>query len=369
MKNVLSLIITALMLFRIPCAAAAEDNNLIRKMQTSLKNAETPKRFEVSFDLMEPIDLSQGNSNIILAYFTTDDNGSFVEIYRKDKSWSGYINSYENYPSGAQKYSSGAENAAYPDSVKATTIYSSTKTGPKIDVESITAVQITVLRADGSGEKVTIYNNGTVSAIEKITVPISDVSPSTGIILQSTTAQIPSDTVLIAEKLTSGSVYESVNASLDRVKDFIVYDVSLESQGLLIQPDGKVEISIPIPEDFTISYVAVYHIDNEIRNVYPVTITEKDGIDYATFETEHFSIYALIELEETDEADETDENMVEEELENIAETENVAEDLILADEENPQTGKSQLIYYAFILFLISVVGFIVLTKQHRLKSR
>lgn len=344
MKKIIFMAIISLVLFEVPLAVA-EENNLISRMQTTLKSTETPKRFVVSFDLLEPIDLSQGKSNIILEYFTTDGNGNLVEIYRKDKSWSGYLNSYDNYPAGEQKYSSGAENAAYSNVVKAATIYSSTKTGSKIDVESITAVRITVLRAVGSGEKVTIYNNGTISPIEKITVPVLDVNPGTGIILQSTTAQIPTDTVLVSEKITIGSVYEAVSEALENARDFIVYNVKLESKGLMIQPDGKVQISIPVPEEFSISNVTVYHIDNGIKTAYPITITEREGATYATFETEHFSIYALTELQETVEY--MDELMIENE----------------AGEGNPKTGESKAVHIVLIILLMSIIGIIILRKK------
>lgn len=356
-KIIISSIVLLITLSVIPINVSAEAG-LISSMQISIKNAENPKRLEVNFNLAKPINLSQGNSNIIFEYLTKDDNGNLSVIYRKDKSWSGYLNSYDNYPSGERKYSTGAENnTAYSNTVPATTIYTSTKTSAGIDVTLVEAVKITVLRADGSGEKVTIYSNGTTSAIDIIEVPVSDTDVNTGIKLISTTALLPADTVLVADKITSGAVFDTVGTILTDVKDFIVFDIKLESDGIEIQPDGKVKISIPVPENFDSSRVTVYKIDGETRTHYPVTVTSNEGIEYATFETEHFSIYALAELEPTEELEPT------KELEPTAELKPKAE-----KHESPQTGETSMMYFYLTITIISAIGIIVLLKRTKINS-
>lgn len=346
MKKILSLtIIIVLALSIIPNYSYAAESRLIQNTQLSLKTTETPQRLEVSFALTEPLDLSKGNSNIIYEYFTEDNNGNLETLnYKKDKLWSGYINSYDNYPSGEHKYSSGAEKAAYSDNVPATTIYTSTKTNANIDVSTVAAVKVTVLRAEGSGEKVTIYSNGAEPTIEKIEIPVVDIEQHTGIRLSSTTANIPEDTILIATKLTSGSMFETASAVLSNVRNFLVYDIKLGLDGEEIQPDGTVKISIPIPKGFDTSRLAVYRIENdETKTAYPVAITTVEGENFATFETEHFSTYALAEL-----------------------TESEAEAI---KDETPKTGPPQTIHYVTAIAILSAIGILVSHKKRKVNVR
>ena len=163
--------------------ALTSEFSLIKNMKIELKSAETPNRLEVCFDLTEPIDLSQGESNIIFEYFITNSDGNLEAInYKKDKSWAGYLNSYDNYPYGERKYSLGEENENYPDRVPSSTIYTSVKTGGSIDTTQVAAVKVTVLKADGSGEEYTAYSS------------VSNVEKNTGIRLQSTALELPVNT-------------------------------------------------------------------------------------------------------------------------------------------------------------------------------
>ena len=309
MKKIKSLIFILLMTLSImPVSSYAAESNLIQDAQLSLKSTENPKRLEIICRLTEPINLSKGSSNIIYEYFTKDSLGNLEAVpYKKDKSWSGYLNSYDYYPAGEHKYSSGAENAAYPDTVPVAKIYTSTRTSSSIDVTSIAAVRVTVLREDGSGEKVTIYSDGTTSTIEKIEVIIGDEDKDTGIRLDTTTAELPSNTVLIANPLTTGTIYNIVSSALTdvNVNNFIAFEIKLESNGVEIQPNGMVKISIPIPEIFYNADLAVFRIDDDgTKTPYSVAETAIDGVRYITFETEHFSTYVLADITDT-EKDET----------------------------------------------------------------
>ena len=285
-----------------PNFSYASKSTLIQNAELSLKSTENPKRLEIIFNLAEPINLLKGNSDIIYEYFMEDSLGNLEAIqYNKNKLWSGYLNSYEYYPAGEHKYSSGYDkNAAFSDQVPATKIYTSTRTSSSIDVTLVAAIRITVLREDGTGEKVTVYSDGTTSAIEKIDITIGDEDKDTGIRLDTTTAELPSNTVLKANELTSGNMFDKTSAALADVKNFIVYEIKLESEGVEIQPDGKVKISIPIPDNFDNANLMVFRIDTDgTKTPYPITETIKDEVAYATFETEHFTVYALADISET----------------------------------------------------------------------
>ena len=73
---------------------------------------------------------------------------------------------------------------------------------------------------------------------------------------------------------------------------FSVFDFALESGGVRVQPNGKVTVSIPIPEGYDRSRLAIYYMDeNGVKTELPCAV---DG-DSVTFETDHFSTYVVAE--------------------------------------------------------------------------
>ena len=280
------IIIVLLIVGMIKSLASTTEMSLIEDIKIELKSAENPNRLEVRFNLIEPIDLSQGSSDIIFEYFIINSSGEFEAVnYRKDKTWAGYLNSYDNYPEGEHKYSSGVDNKDYSDIIPPTTIYTSVKTGGSIDTAQIAAVKVTVFRADGTGEEVTVYSN------------ILNVEKNTGIRLASTALELPVGTVLIADELTSGDMYETVNEVLAGNKNFVAFDIRLEAEAQEVIPNGHVLLKIPIPQSFSSPHLKVYRIDDDgTKTPYTTDVTMIDGVQYVTFETNHFSTYVLLEL-------------------------------------------------------------------------
>jgi len=315
------------------------------KYEYRLNNSST-SRVRLMFELGESIDLSQEKSDIIIEYFTKNNNGTITAInnstsggaYVKDKSWVGYLNSYENYPEGELKYSNGnTQDARYLDLIPSnkeisTQITNSTKIDVEWSQELVLAIRITVYRADGSGEKVMVYSDGTKSVTEKIHAPIApvrEIEPITGIRLESTT-QIPENTQLVAERIENSALISRVNNTLSDIQRFVVYEISLEANGIEIQPNGKVRIGIPIPEDFNNSNVVVYRIEENGENIaYDVTLEELDGKVYAKFETDHFSTYILAE--------------------EVVNLEGKKDD-------TPKTGTAENIYYIISIMIVISIG-------------
>ena len=78
----------------------------------------------------------------------------------------------------------------------------------------------------------------------------------------------------------------------DAAGKFVAFDISLENNGTKIQPNGKVQISIPIPEGYDRERLTVYHIaDDRMKIELPCTVIGDD----LTFETDHFSLHVLAE--------------------------------------------------------------------------
>ena len=313
MKKILIFTILAIILLvLVPIIVFANEPNLVINAKIRYDYSANSSKVIVSFELAENIDLSQENTNIIIEYFIKNSNGELLPVksstegtaYVKNKSWVGYLNSYDNYPEGERKYSNGNTNdLRYSDNVPkyvelSTQITSSTKIDVNWSNNTVFAIRITTMRADQSGEKVMVYSDGTKPVVEKIFAPVAPIytkDVQTGIKLEAVN-ELPANTQVVAERVEYGEVYEKVNAILADTENFIVYEITLESSGVEIQPNGEVRISIPIPEHFDNSSIIVYGVldDGTVRE-YNADVITKDGIDYAAFETDHFSTYVLAE--------------------------------------------------------------------------
>ena len=144
----------------------------------------------------------------------------------------------------------------------------------------------------------TITFNGTDSydliiRQEESTLQIKD--ETTNIKIDTTTAVLPANTQLVSNEIEKGETYNLATTVLkDLVNNMYVYDITLQSNGVKVQPNGTVKVSIPIPEGIDANNLVVYRIDEEgNKTEYIVTVEIIDNIKYATFETDHFSTYVL----------------------------------------------------------------------------
>lgn len=178
---------------------------------------------------------------------------------------------------------------------------------------------------------------------------ITTTDNTTGIKLEGT---LPWHTVLEVESMTEGETYYIVKTSLQSelgtTQIYGMYDITLKSEGVTIQPNnGKVKISIPIPPEFNKSkstnlriYRAVMKDGERTAELvhYPVTI---EG-DYATFETDHFSIYVLAEKTAETTPSNTDDRK---------------------KDETPKTGTVDVLGYLSIITLISALGIVAFRRN------
>ena len=77
---------------------------------------------------------------------------------------------------------------------------------------------------------------------------------------------------------------------------FLGYDIKFYWDGMEIQPNGYVKISIPIPDGYDREKLVMYHVtpDGELEEVSANIVG-----DMLVFETNHFSLYALAEADHT----------------------------------------------------------------------
>ena len=123
------------------------------------------------------------------------------------------------------------------------------------------------------------------------TKPVTTTDKSTNIKLETTTEVVPAGTTLTAEKVTKGDSYNTVVKAVESdVEKFVLYDISLMNNNTKIQPNGKVKVSIPVPEGYDTSKIVVYRVAEDGTKT-KLDVTVKDG--YITFETDHFSNYVV----------------------------------------------------------------------------
>ncbi len=137
---------------------------------------------------------------------------------------------------------------------------------------------------------------------EKIETPsYATVDLDTNIQISASSSEIPLDTVIKVEKLTKGTVYDKIINILD-VEDNETFDIKLHSGSLdkylTKLANGKFEVKIPVPERFKGKELVVYYVD-ESDNTTQYEVTVEDN--FATFITDHFSIYTLAEASDVTE--------------------------------------------------------------------
>ena len=190
---------------------------------------------------------------------------------------------------------------------------------------------------------------------------ITETDKTSNIKLETTTAVVPENTKLVAEKVTNGDNYNTVVEVLGNdVSKFELFDISLVNNNAKIQPNGKVKVSIPVPAGYDTSKIVVYYVAEDGTKT-KIDATIENG--YIVFETDHFSNYVVAEekttienAEVTDTATDTKSN------EQSAETNDTNTTRKL--DNTPKTGTETNIMSILsgIFSLVSAVGLIVVKK-------
>lgn len=71
-----------------------------------------------------------------------------------------------------------------------------------------------------------------------------------------------------------------------------MYDVSVKKNGVKVQPNGSVTVSIPVPENFS-PYFHVCSIGEDSKSI--TTLARSVGGGYATFTTDHLGRFAIVQ--------------------------------------------------------------------------
>lgn len=189
-----------------------------------------------------------------------------------------------------------------------------------------------------SGELTSLKNEIIAILGENNNDTIVKTDNKTNIKLEAASDVIPDNTTMDITEIISGETFNKLKDTLLEIKNFKAYDITLKSNETNIQPNGKIKISIPIPEGFDTSRLVIYRFEEDgSKTEYQVAVLN----GYATFETDHFSTYVLGEkLEASDEKqDKTDSNIEESTTENN-------------DTKLPQTGEETNTFVSWLSMLV-----------------
>lgn len=188
---------------------------------------------------------------------------------------------------------------------------------------------------------------GNYIIIRKEKTEIVEEDTTTGIKLETDTKIVPENTVLETKKVTESKTIQIVEESIKDVSTkFVTYDITLKSEGVAIQPNGKVKIQIPIPNGYDKTKLLVYRISEDgTKTKYDIKIEE----NYVIIETDHFSTYVLAENNVTEKEEKTNNN--------------TSSDNKL--DETPKTGTTVVKEGILFISLISLVGIVILKKNKR----
>ena len=117
-----------------------------------------------------------------------------------------------------------------------------------------------------------------------------------GVIVSATAKEIYPTTVLTVDMLDPSN-YEPANFAVGgNIKSVKYYDINLICEGKKVQPDGTVYVKIRIPDGVTPEKCRVYHVTDDPVDPLVRFASTLDG-NYIVFETDHFSEFAVIEVE------------------------------------------------------------------------
>lgn len=117
-----------------------------------------------------------------------------------------------------------------------------------------------------------------------------------GVIVSATTKEIKPDTVLAVEEVDS-SEHEGTNFAVGgSIRSLHFYDINLVYETVTVQPDGTVTVKIKLADGVDPGKCKVYHVTDDIVNPLVRFASTIDG-NYIAFETDHFSEFAVIEVE------------------------------------------------------------------------
>lgn len=198
---------------------------------------------------------------------------------------------------------------------------------------------------------VEINNNPDVPVPEDKDITLTDVT-GTGVTVTGKES-ILNGMELEANLLTSGDLYDKVKESLKDGK-FTLYDMYLLENNLVVQPDGTITVSIPVPDGYDGAKCKVYCV-NADGSVTEITAVLKDG--KLVLETDQMGAFVVYQPVAVDPSD-PDEN-------GNGTTTKPDEPDNNGGTDSPQTGDNSHVVLWFTVSLLSLATLTVLGRKKK----
>ena len=141
---------------------------------------------------------------------------------------------------------------------------------------------------------VTGYATAIEDAIDALVLEVIDITDNnTKIKISANAGVIPANSELIVKVITTGSDFNKATLALKDISGkFMLYDISIMSDGVKVDINENVTVSILIPTDYDKAKLAIYYIDEKGKSF---EIESKVEGDYLVFSTTHFGNYAIVD--------------------------------------------------------------------------
>ena len=133
-------------------------------------------------------------------------------------------------------------------------------------------------------------------------VRVTVADDKTGVAIEFDSDEYDGEVEVAVEETFDGKAFNLISTNVDSTKA-TVFDISMSVDGVTVQPNGKLTVKIPLPEGYNPNQCFIYYLNTDNNTVEKLATSYADG--YLTFETDHFSYYAVVEVAET--ADDSDE--------------------------------------------------------------
>ena len=304
---------------------------------------------------------------------TVTDTGKTIDDFLNEEN-AGFVAEYNEHPEWFPEYSSADECALarmnqnyYNDDA---------------DYHFITQTEGVWYQVTIKG---TAYNFAVIKDSSKVNNNINYLTSdmSTNISISTDSANLPLDTLIRVNEITSGTEYDRIKAAIE-ADTMESYDLTLHSNSLggnvTSLDDGSFEVQIPISDSLKGKDLGVYYVDDS-GSVTEYDVTTANG--NLKFNTNHFSIYTIaVKESETTEATTaatteattvatTEATTAATTEQVVTTTENVPAADVTAPNESkaPTTGDSSPLKIFVALLIISSMGLAVLGRYIELKSK
>lgn len=120
---------------------------------------------------------------------------------------------------------------------------------------------------------------------------------SEGVIVEKTDGTDFTDTELIVEDVTENDTSKYIIQMFSGEKQVVIYDISMYQDSVVVQPDKRIKVKVPLPATYSEDNCRIYRVEED-KSLTDMKAVFMDG--YLVFETDHLSLYALVELEKVD---------------------------------------------------------------------